>query len=94
MYTYGEETFTLEMWTVNLDGTPGDTVTRRYPSVTRNGRNTRRHDALRDLASFALAVPDRTGTFIRPRRSDIRVNSAQGVAWLASNPARVAYFQN
>jgi hypothetical protein len=92
-YTYDDEKFKLEMWTVNWDGTPGETITRWYPSTTRNGTNRRRHDALRHLASFALATNrDRTGTLIRPRRSDIRVNAMQGVAWLDSNPARVAYF--
>jgi hypothetical protein len=96
MYTYGDEKFKLEMWTVNWDGTPGDTVTRWYSSTTRNGTNKRRHDALRDLASFALATNRnyKDGTLIRPRRSDIRINSVQGVAWLHSNPARVAYFDN
>jgi hypothetical protein len=93
-YTYGDEKFKLEMWTVNWDGTH-ETVTRSYSSTTRNGTNTRRHDALRNLASFALATNrDLDGTLIRPRRSDIRINAAQGVAWLHGNPARVAYFDN
>jgi hypothetical protein len=79
---------TLEMWTVNQDGTPGDAYVMAFPA------HMRRHDMLRKMASYALSTPDHTGTYIRPSRNTIRINQSQGVAWLTDDVSRVAYFQN
>ena len=101
-YTYGEETFTLEMWTPATPGPGMETFTMKFPSVTRNGKDTRRHDALRTLATYVLATADaptyQDGTYgiamVRPRVRDIRVNSMQGIAWVNGHPERVAYFRS
>lgn len=78
----------LEMWTVNPDGTPGDTYAMRFPV------GKRRHDMLRTLASYALATHDVGRYYTRVPRRYIRVNSTQGVAWDTRNVSRVAYFNN
>lgn len=78
----------VEMWTVNDDGTPGDTYTLRYPL------GMRRHDMLRNLATYALATHDVGSHYTRVPRKHIRVNSTQGIAWDTRNPSNVAYFAN
>lgn len=85
-YLTGRDRVRIEMWTVNLDGTMGDTYVTSYPATWR------RYDMLRNLASYVLATHDVGNHYLRPPRSAIRVNSAQGVAWVKDNPARVAYF--
>jgi hypothetical protein len=82
------EAVRLEMWTVNSDGTPGDTYTMAFPT------HMRRHDMLRILASYTLATHDFGRYYIRPSRNTIRINQSQGVAWLTDDVSRVAYFQN
>lgn len=65
----------------------GETFARRYPATRR------RHDMLRNLATFALAQYNHTtGTWVRLPRNLVRVNSVQGVAWDVRDVANVAYF--
>lgn len=80
--------YALEMWQGNPDGTPGDTFVMRFPTTTR------RHDALRTLATYVLATHDYGTHYTRIPRKHIRVNSVQGIAWDTRNVSNVAYFDN
>jgi hypothetical protein len=83
-----EPTFTVEMWTTDLyDGSISEIYSRSYPVTTR------KHDAIRNLATFALATPEVGPYHVRVPRRFIRVNSAQGVAWDTRNVASAAYFR-
>ena len=83
-----EPTFTVEMWTTDLyDGSIREIHTRSYPTTTR------KHDAIRNLATYALATPEAGPYHVRVPRKYIRVNSAQGVAWDTRNVASAAYFR-
>ena len=77
----------VEMFVAPLDGSPGDTFTQEVAAHERT------HDVVRRVASFALATYDwDRRVWVRPSRRSIRTNSVQGVAWLDSNPAHVAYY--
>ena len=83
-----EPTFTVEMWTTDLyDGTTREIFARSYPVTTR------KYDAIRNLATYALATPEVGPYHVRVPRKHIRVNSAQGVAWDTRNVASAAYFR-
>jgi hypothetical protein len=83
-----EPTFTVEMWTTDLyDGSTREIYARSYPTTTR------KHDAIRNLATYALATPEVGPYHVRVPRKHIRVNSAHGVAWDTRNDATTAYFR-
>jgi hypothetical protein len=83
-----EPTFTVEMWTTDpYDGSISEIHARSYPT------STRKHDAIRNLATYALATPEAGPYHVRVPRKYIRVNSAQGVAWDTRNVASAAYFR-
>jgi hypothetical protein len=81
-------TFTVEMWTTDLyDGSISEIYSRSYPVTTR------KYDAIRNLATYALATPEVGPYHVRVPRKHIRVNSTQGVAWDTRNVASAAYFR-